>query len=158
MQILCISGAFIPLYTIYQNLFLSQGKSGSYMWLTIGQIVLMLVAVLACHSMGIKAMVIAFACINILWLLAWQVFAYRLIGYRFLTMLRDLLPFMLIALAVMVLTYFVTRYITNMWMLLAARLLVAAALYIMVMKLLRARILEECIEFIRNKKSKSSTL
>ena len=158
LQILCISGAFIPLYTIYQNLFLSQGKSGSYMWLTIGQIVLMLVAVLACHSMGIKAMVIAFACINILWLLAWQVFAYRLIGYRFLTMLRDLLPFMLIALAVMVLTYFVTRYITNMWMLLAARLLVAVALYIMVMKLLRARILEECIEFIRNKKSKSSTL
>ena len=158
LQILCISGAFIPLYTIYQNLFLSQGKSGTYMWLTIGQIALMLVAVLACHSMGIKAMVIAFACINVLWLLAWQVFAYRLIGYRFLTMLRDLLPFMLIALAVMVLTYFVTRYITNMWMLLAARLLVAVALYIMVMKLLRARILEECIEFIRNKKSKSSTL
>ena len=158
LQILCISGAFIPLYTIYQNLFLSQGKSGTYMWLTIGQIVLMLGAVLACHSMGIKAMVIAFACINVLWLLAWQVFAYRLIGYRFLTMLRDLLPFMLIALAVMVLTYFVTRYITNMWMLLAARLLVAVALYIMVMKLLRARILEECIEFIRNKKSKSSTL
>ena len=158
LQILCISGAFIPLYTIYQNLFLSQGKSGTYMWLTIGQIALMLVAVLACHSMGIKAMVIAFACINVLWLLAWQVFAYRLIGYRFLTMLRDMLPFMLIALAVMVLTYFVTRYITNMWMLLAARLLVAVALYIMVMKLLRARILEECIEFIRNKKSKSSTL
>lgn len=158
LQILCISGAFIPLYTIYQNLFLSQGKSGTYMWLTIGQILLLLVAVLACHSMGIKAMVLAFACINILWLLAWQVFAYRLIGYRFMTMLRDLLPFMLIALAVMVLTYFVTLYITNMWMLLAARLLVAVALYVMVMKLLRARILEECIEFIRNKKSKSSTL
>ena len=158
LQILCISGAFIPLYTIYQNLFLSQGKSGTYMWLTIGQIAVMLIAVLACHSLGIKAMVIAFACINIFWLLAWQVFAYRLIGYRFLTMLRDLLPFMGIALAVMALTYFVTLYISNMWMLLASRLLLAAALYFMVMKLLRARILEECIEFIRSKKSKSTTL
>ncbi|MBR5673193.1 MAG: lipopolysaccharide biosynthesis protein [Muribaculaceae bacterium] len=158
LQILCVSGAFIPLYTIYQNLFLSQGKSGTYMWLTIGQIAVMLIAVLACHSLGIKAMVIAFACINIFWLLAWQVFAYRLIGYRFLTMLRDLLPFMGIALAVMALTYFVTLYISNMWMLLASRLLLAAALYFMVMKLLRARILEECIEFIRSKKSKSTTL
>lgn len=158
LQILCISGAFIPLYTVYQNLFLSQGKSGTYMWLTIGQIAIMLTAVLACHSLGIKAMVIAFACINILWLLAWQVFANRLIGYRFFSMFRDLLPFMLIALAVMVVTYFVTLHISNMLMLLVARVLIAAALYFITMKLLRARILEDCIEFIRSKKSKSSTL
>ena len=157
LQILGISGAFIPLYTVYQNLFLSQGKSGTYMWLTIGQIAIMLTAVLACHSLGIKAMVIAFACINILWLLAWQVFANRLIGYRFFSMFRDLLPFMLIALAVMVVTYFVTLHISNMLMLLVARVLIAAALYFMTMKLLRARILEDCIEFIRSKKSKSST-
>ena len=157
LQILCISGAFIPLYTVYQNLFLSQGKSDTYMWLSIGQIAIMLTAVLACHAMGIRTMVIAFACINILWLLAWQVFAYRLIGYRLFSMLRDLLPFMLIALAVMALTYLVTLHISNMLMLLVSRVLIAAALYFMAMKLLRARILEDCIEFIRSKKSKSST-
>ncbi len=155
LQILCISGAFIPLYTVYQNLFLSQGKSDTYMWLSIGQIAIMLTAVLACHAMGIRTMVIAFACINILWLLAWQVFAYRLIGYRLFSMLRDLLPFMLIALAVMALTYLVTLHISNMLILLVSRVLIAAALYFMAMKLLRARILEDCIEFIRSKKSKS---
>lgn len=155
LQILCISGAFIPLYTVYQNLFLSQGKSDTYMWLSIGQIAIMLTAVLACHAMGIRTMVIVFACINILWLLAWQVFAYRLIGYRLFSMLRDLLPFMLIALAVMALTYLVTLHISNMLMLLVSRVLIAAALYFMAMKLLRARILEDCIEFIRSKKSKS---
>lgn len=155
LQILCISGAFIPLYTVYQNLFLSQDKSDTYMWLSIGQIAIMLTAVLACHAMGIRTMVIAFACINILWLLAWQVFAYRLIGYRLFSMLRDLLPFMLIALAVMALTYLVTLHISNMLMLLVSRVLIAAALYFMAMKLLRARILEDCIEFIRSKKSKS---
>ena len=155
LQILCISGAFIPLYTVYQNLFLSQGKSDTYMWLSIGQIAIMLTAVLACHAMGIRTMVIAFACINILWLLAWQVFAYRLIGYRLFSMLRDLLPFMLIALAVMALTYLVTLHISNMLMLLVSRVLIAAALYFMAMKLLRARILEDCIEFIHSKKSKS---
>ena len=158
LQILCISGAFIPLYTVYQNLFLSQGKSDIYMWLTIGQIAIMLIAVLACHTMGIQAMVIAFACINILWIFAWQFFAYRLIGYRFTSMLRDLLPFMVIALMVMCLTYLVTLFITNMYFLLIARVLLAAALYVMTMKMLHARILEECIEFIRSKKSKSSTI
>ena len=158
LQILCISGAFIPLYTVYQNLFLSQGKSDIYMWLTISQIVIMLIAVLTCHKMGITAMVIAFACINIMWLLAWQVFAHRLIGYRFMSMLRDLLPFMLIALAVMGLTYLVTRFISNMYFLLIARILLAIALYVITMKLLHARILEECIEFILSRNKKKSNI
>ena len=154
LQILCISGAFIPIYTIYQNLFLSHGKSETYMWLTIIQIAIMLITVLACHKLGITAMVIAFAGINILWLLAWQWFASKLIGYRFMSMLRDLLPFMLIALVVMGVTYLVTLFISNMYFLLIARILLAAALYLMTMKSLRARILEECIEFIRNYRRK----
>lgn len=154
LQILCIGGAFIPFYTLYQNLFLSYGKSNTYMWLSIGQIVIMLTAVLACHAIGFKAMVVAFAVINILWLLVWQFFASRLIGYRLLSMLRDLMPFMIIALLVMGLTYLVTRFISNMYFLLIARILLAAALYVITMKLLRAKILEECIDFIRNIRKK----
>lgn len=151
LQVLCISGAFIPLYTVYQNLFLSQGKSDTYMWLTITQIAIMLIAVLACHWLGIMAMVIAFAGINVLWILAWQLFAYRLIGYRLTSMLRDLLPFMFIALAVMGATYFVTLPVSNIYLLLLLRIILAIALYALTMKLLRARIFEECIEFIKSR-------
>ena len=151
LQVLCISGAFIPLYTVYQNLFLSQGKSDIYMWLTIAQIAIMLIAVLTCHKLGIMAMVIAFACINVLWLLAWQYFAHKLIGYRFSSMLRDLLPFLVIALAVMAVTYFVTLPVSNIYLLLLLRLIVAAALYALTMKLLHAKIFEECIEFIQSR-------
>ena len=151
LRLLCISGAFIPLYTVYQNLFLSQGKSDTYMWLTITQIAIMLIAVLACHWLGIMAMVIAFAGINVLWILAWQLFAYRLIGYRLTSMLRDLLPFMFIALAVMGVTYFVTLPVSNIYLLLLLRIILAIALYALTMKLLRARIFEECIEFIKSR-------
>ena len=155
LQILCVSGAFIPLYTVYQNLFLSQGKSDVYMWLTIGQIAIMLTAVIACHSFGIKTMVIAFACVNVLWLLAWQVFASRLIGYRFTSMLRDLLPFMVIALSVMGVTWLVTLPLSNIYLLLVIRIVIAALLYALTMKLLKAKIYQECIDFIssRNKKN-----
>jgi O-antigen/teichoic acid export membrane protein len=151
LQILCLSGAFIPLYTVYQNLFLSLGKSDIYMWLTIAQIVLVITAVMTCHTMGITAMTIAFACINILWLLAWQVFASRLIGYSFFSMLRDLLPFMLIAAAVMGVTYLVSLPITNLYFLLVVKVIVAGVLYLLTMKLLKAKILEECIAFLTRK-------
>jgi len=97
------------------------------------------------------AMVIAFAGINVLWILAWQLFAYRLIGYRLTSMLRDLLPFMFIALAVMGVTYFVTLPVSNIYLLLLLRIILAIALYALTMKLLRARIFEECIEFIKSR-------
>ena len=149
LQILCISGAFIPLYTVYQNLFLSHGKSDTYMWLSIGQIAILLIAVMSCHRLGFTAMVVAFACVNVLWLLAWQFFANRLIGYRFVSMGRDLLPFMLIAIAVMALTYLVTRHIQNIYILMVVRIIIAAALYAVTMKLTKAKIFEECVEFAR---------
>ncbi len=151
LQILCISGAFIPMYTVYQNLFLSMGKSDYYMWLTISQIVIMLAAVMACHSMGVKAMVVAFACISILWLLVWQVFASRLIGYRFMSMMRDLMPFLFIAIAVMGLTWLVTMPVSNIYLLLIIRVIVAFLLYVTVMKLSRAVIFKECMDYLSDK-------
>jgi O-antigen/teichoic acid export membrane protein len=151
LQILCISGAFIPMYTVYQNLFLSMGKSDYYMWLTISQIVIMLAAVMACHSMGVKAMVVAFACISILWLLVWQVFASRLIGYRFMSMMRDLMPFLFIAIAVMGLTWLVTMPVSNIYLLWIFRVIVALLLYVTVMKLSRAVIFKECMDYLSDK-------
>ena len=69
-----------------------------------------------------------------------------------MSMLRDLLPFMVIALAVMAVTYFVTLPISNIYLLLVVRIIIAALLYALIMKLLKARIFEECIEFIRSRK------
>lgn len=154
LQILCLGGAFLPLFTVYQNLFLSLGKSDIYMWLNIGQIAIVIATVLACHSLGFTAMVIGFAAINVVWLFVWQMFASRMVGYRLLTMLRDIVPFMLISLAVMVATYWVTCAIGDLRLLLVARILVAALLYGLTMKLSRARIFEECIDFIRNRNKK----
>ncbi len=154
LQILCLGGAFLPLFTVYQNLFLSLGKSDIYMWLNIGQIAIVIATVLACHSLGFTAMVMGFAAINVVWLFVWQMFASRMVGYRLLTMLRDIVPFMLISLAVMVVTYWVTRAIGDLRLLLVARILVAALLYGLTMKLSRARIFEECIDFIRNRNKK----
>lgn len=151
LQILCMSGAFVPLYAVYQNLFLSLGKSDIYMWLSIAQIALVITVVLACHSIGFTAMVVAFACVNILWILAWQAFAARLIGYSYAMMLRDLLPFLAITLVVMLVTHFVTLPISNLYVLLIARVVIAVTLYALIMKLLHATIFEECVEFIKSR-------
>ena len=77
-----------------------------------------------------------------------------LIGLRLLDVLRDLLPFCLLSLAVMAFTYWITQPIHSLLPLLLARILLAAVLYLGALKLLHAQILEECLVFVKRKRGK----
>ncbi len=152
LQILCISGAFMPVYTLYQNLIISHGRSDINMWLNIGQIALQLGVILAFYQQGITTMVMAYTTFNILWLLMWMIFAKRIIGLRILDTAKDMLPFVLCGGVVMLITYYSTRMIANIYLLLTVRVVMAAALYYGVMRLLNVVILRECLQYIFKKK------
>ena len=151
LQALCISGAFMPVYTMYQNLAISQGRSGVYMWLNVWQIVLQVAVILCCHRYGMYAMVCAYSAFMVVWLLPWHGFTGRLIGYRWVDVLKDMLPFVLAAAAVMVATHYATLAIVSLPLLLAARVLLAAVLYYLLMKLAGVEILKECERFVMKK-------
>jgi hypothetical protein len=65
--------------------------------------------------------------------------------------LKDTIPFPLITAIVMVATHYATLAITNLWLLLLIRIMMAAALYLVAMRLLNVAILKECLQFIRKK-------
>lgn len=153
LQILCLSGAFMPLYTLYQNLVISHGRSDINMWLNIGQIVLQLGIILLFYKQGITVMVAAYTVFNILWLGAWQPFAKRILAVRYRDVLKDIAPFLLVAAFVMSATYALTLWISTLWLLLLVRIVLAASLYFLVMRLLGAAILQECLQFILKKKA-----
>ena len=152
LQILCISGAFMPMYTLYQNLVISHGRSDINMWLNVGQIVLQLGIIMLLYQQGIIIMVIGYTTFNIVWLGAWQLYARRMIGLRFRHTAKDVVPFMLCGAGVMALTYMATLTIGNLYLLLLVRALVAAVLYYGVMRLLNVAILRECMQFIKKKR------
>ena len=79
LQVLCLSGAFVPLYTMYQNLAMSQGRSDIFMWLNIGQIALQIVIVMLFYRFSMLIMVCAYSVFMILWLIRWHIFTGRLI-------------------------------------------------------------------------------
>ena len=152
LQILCISGAFLPFYTLYLNLAISHGKSNINMWLTIGQIILQLIFIFLLYSYGMQFMVIAFTCLNILWLGVCHLFTRQLINICYMDVLKDTVPFLLITIAVMTVTYYVTAFIQNLWMLLFARILIAMLLYYGIMRMLNVAIFKECICYITKRK------
>ena len=124
------------------------------MWCNIVQMVLTLTLVLALYKQGIVAIVWGYSVFTILWLIVWHLSTGRLIGLHIFDVIKDTVPFFAIALAVMVATHFLTQGIGNLIILLVVRIVIATALYLGIMKLLRAKILEESIEFILKKKRK----
>ena len=151
IQILCFSGAFMPLCTLQSNMIISKGKSGTYFWCTFALGIAEISLMLTIWPWGIKTMVIGYVLLNILWLFVWHFFCQRLTGYRISMLLKDILPFALSAMGTMVVTYLITSPIHNLWILLVSRIILAVAIYYGVMKIAHVRILLECEHFILSK-------
>ena len=154
LQVLCISGAFVPLYTMYQNLAMSQGRSDIFMWLNIGQIVLQILIVMLFYRFSMLIMVCAYSVFMILWLIPWHHFTGRLIRYRWTDAFKDIAPFALSAAFAMAVTYWATNMISHLYILIAIRFVLAAAIYYGIMKMTKVQILKECEQFIFKKLKK----
>ena len=153
MQILCISGAFIPVSNLYQQLIISKGKSRIYMWNTITLGIILLAGVLLVHSHGIYAMLAIYVSINILWLLTWHYFVQREIGLQLRQALADILPYAIIAATVMAVSYYSTRFVENIYIRLPSKIMLAAALYIAAMWASRSVTFKESIAYFIKKKT-----
>ena len=148
LRLLCISGAFLPIHTLYQNLFISHGKSDTYMWCTIALVITQIVVVMVFASWGIEVMIAAYVATLVLWTGVWQVLTYRLIQLRFLDLLKDVCPFLLAALVSITVAYYATLAISNSIGLILSKIAITALLYVTIMKIAHVKIFQECIQFI----------
>lgn len=155
LRILCIGGAFLPFYILYQNLAVSHGRSSSVLKYNVSQMAIQLVLIVALHDFGIITMVVCVVAFQMLWLLPWQMEARKLINYTFLEFLRDIVPFLLTASLTMVLVYIVTLPIHSNIILLAVRIPLAAIIYYAVMKTAKVQILSDCEKWIKARLRKS---
>ena len=137
---------------MYQNLAISSGRSDLYLWCNVAQIVLQVVVILLFKPLGLTVMVVAYSAFLILWLLAWHIVAKRLIGLSLRHTFADIVPFMLIAAAVMVATHYLTLWLSGYVVVLIARVVIAALLYVGAMRLFHAEIMSECIAYFKKKR------
>lgn len=160
---LCLCGAFMPLSTLLTDAIISQHRSDIYLWSTIILGLLQTGLMLALWREGIYTMVIAYTILNIFWVFVWHFFAHRLMGYRLIDFVKDIMPFAIVAAADMIVTGWCSSMIVcalrsvgeyaALWLLLISRTIIAALIYFAVMRLSGAVILKECIAFITKKKS-----
>ena len=153
LSLLCLHGAFVPITTLYSNLTISRGRSDVNMACTIGQCLAVWTGLILLYPYGFLPMVIYFVALNIAWLAIWQWFAWRLTRFTFTDALKDTAPFLVFTLLVLGITWWLTRGIENLWLLLLSRILLAAVLYAGIMWVSGAKIMRETIHYIYKGKS-----
>ena len=153
LQVLCLSGAFAPFYVLYQYLAISKGKSDVFMWCSLAQMVLQTMIVLLFRHQNIMSMVIAFSIFSIAWLLVWHLLTGRMIGLRLKDAIFDVMPFFLLSVIVVVITYFLTASLVSPWLSLISRMVIAVILYIALMKAFHVVIMDEAFRYLFGKKA-----
>ena len=148
LRMLCISGAFLPIHTLYQNLFISHGRSDTYMWCSVALVITQIVVVMVFATWGIEIMIAAYVVTLILWTGIWQILTYRLIQLRFIDLLKDVCPFLLATIGCIGVAYYATLFITNVIALILSRIIITSLLYMAIMKIAHVKIFKECIQFI----------
>ena len=152
LQMLCIWGAFLPVTSMFSNLVISRGKSNIFMWNTIALGLIQLTLLLLLYPYGVHSMIAAFVTVNILWLGIWYHYVHREIGLTFMDMFRDIVPFCAIAFFAMIVTFFVTHTIAYPLLRMVAKIGLAVVLYLGILKIIQAKILNDCIDYLLNKR------
>lgn len=152
LRILCVSGAFIPVSNVLSNLIISHGRSGTFFLSTLCLSVMLIASMILTHYYGIRTMAMVYAAIYVAWTFVWHHLVGRLNGYTLWMFLLDVMPFAVSAFAVMAVTAVATAGIESLWLLLVARVVMAAVLYVAVMMAGRVKIMRECIEFVRGRR------
>lgn len=71
LRLLCISGAFVPITNLYQQLLISRGRSDLYMWGVIIEGILILICLLLASPYGVENMLKAYVCLYISYVGVW---------------------------------------------------------------------------------------
>jgi hypothetical protein len=110
------------------------------------------------YPYGIYTLISVYAGINIAWLLVWHHFVSKEIGYSLFALVKDLLPYLFIAIGVMAITWFCTSYCTDIYVVFIAKIGMAASLYILIMWLSESATFKESVHYLLKRKKAQATI
>ena len=151
LRLLCVGGSVYSIATVMILLIISHGGSGVQMWNSIAMGIVQVIICICFFRFGVNAMVVASMTVNVVWLLIWHRCVNRYLSYAIWDFLKDIGFYALVAVAVMVVTYFSTILIENIYLRCIGRIALAAALYILVMHLTGSAIFKESVHFVMSR-------
>ena len=149
MQFISLGCIAVSLSNMYSQMNIAHGRSDLNLLITILGAALQIAMAFVVYRYGINVIAITIAACNFVILAAWHLISGRHVGYSVWMLLTDVLPYAGLAVLVVLITYFATRFIHNPLILLFVKTAVVAGLYILALKVLDSAIYREARVFIK---------
>lgn len=153
LQLFCIWGAFAYIWTLCTNLLLAHGKSDQYMYGMIITSILQLIIVLAVFKYGIFTMVICYLSIYFITLGGWLYLINKLVEIKWVEILKDTLPFLLITLFALFITWILTKHFSNNYLLFFSKVCLTALIYTLIIWKSNAVVFKESVQYFIKRKN-----
>ncbi|MDR0573680.1 MAG: lipopolysaccharide biosynthesis protein [Tannerella sp.] len=156
LQLFCLWYSVYFIWSLYTNMLLTHKKSNIYMWGTILTAISQLISItiLFLLKCSIQQMVIAHIGIYFMSLLFWQYFIHKLIGLKFSHVIRDIAPYLTISIGCILISWFVTKGIENIYVRFTLKIIITAILYITIVWKSNSTIIRESYAFFQRKPTK----
>lgn len=151
LQLFCIWGSFGFLESIYVYLLISKGKSDVYVWVITAMCFFQILSALLMRPLGIIPMITAYIVIRLMCFFPNHYFTNKLIGIRFSSIIKDILPYFVIVIFSIGMTWFITKNIGNIYILFSAKVILVAAFYIGILWMTNSVIFKESLGYIFKK-------
>jgi teichuronic acid exporter len=137
LQLLCVEGLLNPIAEINSNLLMSLGRSDLYLRLRFAKMLLIFINISLTWRFGISALILGMIAISVILFSLSCFYAGRSTDYKLTKQLRDLLPYLFLALVMGIVVYGVKFLFVNKFITLSAQIATGSLLYIGLCGLLR---------------------
>ena len=132
LRILCFSGIFIPIQMTSVNIINANGRSDITLKLEIIKTILAIFPVLAGIFFSVEALLYGMIVVNVISFFIHSYYVNKVIEYKMVQQLRDILPFFFIALIISSIVFFISLLNMPQWAIMLLQLFIGAILTIAV--------------------------
>ncbi len=151
LKILCLNSLLYPINTLSIQMLMTHGKSQKILNIEILRCISCLLMILLTINHGIIFSLWGTCIINLSFALWNTAVASKIIQYKLKDFCLDVIPFLALTIFSLFCTYYITLGIDHLWLKFALKILVCMAIYFFMLKILKAKIIEEAEELFRNK-------
>lgn len=151
LQLFCLWGCFSFLEIIYVYLLLSIEKPTENLYIDIVMSISQIAGIIIVSQFGILVMIITYILIRILSIWARHYFVHQSIKIQLSTVIKDISPYVATAILSILVTWFITKGIENIYLSFGIKIALVALLYTGVLWMANSAILKESASFIFRK-------
>ncbi|MDE5575343.1 MAG: lipopolysaccharide biosynthesis protein [Bacteroidales bacterium] len=152
LSILAVGYAFYVMTRVFSDILAERGRSDLYFWVSAVSGGLQILCLFLLHPFGIRVMLISGMGVQVLGFFLWYFFVWKEVGYKLWHLVGDVFSYVGIGSIAIGVAYWLLKWtgITNMYLSIALKVLVVAALYIGGLYLAKSVMLRESYQYLKN--------